>query len=157
VAIGLILIYCLLSIVNSALKEGIESWVKKRAIDLERGIWEILHDKKGDGLAKAFYDHPLICGLYRGEYTPSRWRITEVLCGSNLPSYIPAGAFASTLLELALGPNPQGSVEELNTKIDRCPGVNEPIKRILKLFVAETAGDVAKLRERIETWFNSAM
>src|SRR5262249_35914651 len=105
VAIGLILIYSLLSLVNSAIKEGIESWVKKRAIDLERGIRELLRDPQGTGLANDFFNHPLIYGLYKGSYKPSPTNFFTILFeGSNLPSYIPPPAFASALLDLVLGP-----------------------------------------------------
>src|SRR5262249_10550292 len=102
VAIGLIFIYLLLSLVTSAIKEGIESWLKMRAMDLEKGIRELLHDSKGDGFAKKFFDHPLICSLYKGDYKPGATKGLSILKGTTLPSYIPARTFALALMDIVL-------------------------------------------------------
>lgn len=157
VAIGLILIYSLLSLVNSAVKEGIESWVKKRAIDLERGIRELLHDPKGDGLAEAFFNHPLICGLYKGAYKPSPTNFFTILYeGSTLPSYIPPAAFASALLDIVLGPPSAGNAKPpLLATIEQIK--NPSVKKVLLALAAKAQGDVEQLRKEIETWFNNAM
>ena len=64
VAVGLILVYLLLSLVASAMREGIESIVKSRAVHLERGIRAMLDDPDGSGLATQFYRHPLIYSLF---------------------------------------------------------------------------------------------
>ncbi|MBI3410583.1 MAG: hypothetical protein HY040_19780 [Planctomycetes bacterium] len=157
VAIGLVLIYCLLSLVNSAVKEGIESWVKKRAIDLERGIREILHDPQGTGLAKDFFNHPLICCLYKGEYKPSPTNFVTILYeGSSLPSYIPPAAFASALLDIVLGPPGAGNASPpLTSMINRIE--NGHVKKALLALAAKAQGDVEQLRKEIEAWFNNAM
>jgi hypothetical protein len=65
VAIGLIFIFVLVSVICSVVREGIESWLKTRAAFLEHGIRELLHDKQAQGLARSFYNHPLIYGLFR--------------------------------------------------------------------------------------------
>ena len=44
VAIGIIFIYLLVSLLCSAVREGIEAWTKTRAAYLEYGIRELLHD-----------------------------------------------------------------------------------------------------------------
>src|SRR5262245_54850626 len=140
VAIGLILIYSLLSLINSAIKEGIESWVKKRAIDLERGIRELLHDPQGEGLAKDFFNHPLICGLYKGEYKPSATIIFTILWeGSTLPSYIPPASFASALLDLVLGPPSPGNAKPpLLTTLNQIQ--NLQVKKVLLTLAAKAQG-----------------
>lgn len=58
VTIGVIFVFILISIICSAIREGIEAWMKTRAAFLEQGIRELLHDKKGEGLAKSFFHHP---------------------------------------------------------------------------------------------------
>src|SRR5260370_37288431 len=88
VAIGMIFVYLLLSLISSAIKEGIESWVKKRAIDLEKGVRELLNDHTGTGLAKQLFNHPFISSLYKGSYEPPGK--LSLLTGTKLPSYIPA-------------------------------------------------------------------
>src|SRR4051794_39012227 len=101
VAIGLIFIYLLLSLICSALNEILESWLKMRARDLERGIRELLGDP---GMVKKLYDHPLISGLFKGSYEPAK-ESKKTGCyatASNLPSYIPSRNFALALMDLAL-------------------------------------------------------
>ena len=68
VAIALVFVYLLVSMVCSAVREGIESKLKSRAAYLERGIRELLHDPDARGLARSFYEHPLIYGLYANSY-----------------------------------------------------------------------------------------
>lgn len=49
VAIGLIFVYLLLSLICSAANEVIESFLKNRATDLERGIRELFNQNGGGG------------------------------------------------------------------------------------------------------------
>lgn len=131
VAIGMILVYLLLSLICSAVNEIIEAWLKKRATDLERGIRELLRDWEGEGVVKDLYQHPLISGLFRGEYKPtdlshksglgnwlrekvsaarldarkSGYRLRGLLLnrgGTDLPSYIPTRNFALAMIDLVL-------------------------------------------------------
>jgi hypothetical protein len=94
VAIGLVFIFLLLSLICSAISEIIETLLKKRASDLEKGIREFLQDTDGTGLAKEIYNHPLVFGLYKGGYEPKK--------SSNLPSYIPSRNFALALMDTIL-------------------------------------------------------
>lgn len=55
VAIGVIFVFVLVGILCFAIREGIEAWLKTRAAFLERGIRELLHDVKAEGIAKSFY------------------------------------------------------------------------------------------------------
>src|SRR4029079_11621332 len=103
VAIGIIFVFLLVSMICSAIREGIESWVKARAAFLEQGIRELLHDRHAVGIARSVYTHPLIYGLYAAEYEPgSATRVLSGLSrGGNLPSYIPSRSFALALLDIA--------------------------------------------------------
>src|SRR5688572_3729071 len=67
-AIGMVLIFLLMSLICSALREAIESVLKHRASDLHRGIRELLQDRQGTGLVRELYSHPLVYGLFEGEY-----------------------------------------------------------------------------------------
>ena len=95
IAIGIIFIFILVSIICSAIREGIEAWLKTRAAYLEYGIRELLHDKAGVGLAKSFYQHPLIHSLFLSDYSPKDIAKSPGLLanGANLPSYIPSKNF----------------------------------------------------------------
>ena len=106
VAIGMIFVYLLLSLICSAVNEIIESKLKNRATDLERGIRELFNDVKGDGIVKDFYNHALIRGLYGGIYNRKIKALTnyDYVSPSNLPSYIPAGNFAFAVMDILLHP-----------------------------------------------------
>lgn len=108
VAIGMIFIYLLLSLMCSAANEIIELMLKKRAIDLERGIRELLQPGTASGtpgIVQKLYDHALVNNLFGGTYEESRianpfrrlWR-------TQLPSYIPARNFALALMDLVALP-----------------------------------------------------
>ena len=93
VAIGIAFVYLLVSLLCSAIVEGAEAILKRRAKDLEMGIGELLRDPK---LVAQLYNHPLINGLYKGSYTPGM---------SNLPSYIPSRSFALAIMDLLISPD----------------------------------------------------
>jgi hypothetical protein len=106
VAIGMIFIYLLLSLMCSAANEIIELLLKKRAIDLEQAIREMLNGNSNPGsqdIVQDFYNHPLINGLFEGSYEGSRiankmsW-VRRTL----LPSYIPARNFALAIMDLVV-------------------------------------------------------
>ena len=109
VAIGMIFIYLLLSLMCSAANEMIELMLKKRAIDLERGIRELLDPdtKSGeDGIVKNLYDHALVNNLFGGSYEDSRIgsRLRRVF-RTKLPSYIPARNFALAVMDIVALPD----------------------------------------------------
>jgi hypothetical protein len=104
VAIGMIFVYLLLSLMCSAANEIIELMLKKRAIDLERGIRELLcpgTDSGTDDIVAKLYNHALINNLFGGTYEESRIgsKLRRVL-RTQLPSYIPARSFALALMDL---------------------------------------------------------
>lgn len=133
VAVGLSLIYLLMSALCSAVRELVEAFFKTRAAELERGIREMLHAEPAQAkkLVAQVYEHPLIRSLYRGTYAEAS-RGTSGRSG--LPSYIPSANFAVALLQKA-------------------PHVVETA-----LGVAHTAGvNTAALQANVEAWYDSVM
>ena len=55
VAIGMVLVYLLLSFVAAAVREGVETLLKERSPFLQRGVTELLHDAD---LTAALFSHP---------------------------------------------------------------------------------------------------
>ena len=107
VAIGMIFVYILLSLMCSAANEIIELLLKKRAIDLERGIRELLAPNSTSGepdVVQELYNHPLVNSLFGGTYQQSRIANTfkRKMMRTGLPSYIPARTFALALMDLVL-------------------------------------------------------
>ena len=67
VAAGLVFVYLLLSLMCTSAKEILEVVLRKRSTDLEAGIRQLLNDPQGVGLAKDFFEHPLISSMIPGE------------------------------------------------------------------------------------------
>ena len=162
VAIGLILVYLLLSLIATAAREGIESMMKSRAVQLERGIRALLDDPSGSGFSTRFYKHPLISSLFEGEYQAVARRRT----GANLPAYIPTGSFVQAVLDLALRPAvPAPYVAEqtdvkvttntLRASIDR---IESPaVQRALRSAVDSAQGDIDRVRSALADWYDGTM
>src|SRR3954454_11116209 len=102
-AIGMIVVYLLVSTLCSAVREAIEAMLKTRAAYLERAIREMLDDKDGKGLAQHLFDHPLLSGFFLGKYQPkpAQKKLWVLANGRGLPSYVPASSFAKALLDIA--------------------------------------------------------
>jgi len=90
VAIGMILLFLLVSLLVTIVQEAIASLFKLRARNLRAAIANLL----GEARAASFYRHPLIAGLYRvkpgAPDSPTR----------RLPSYIPDRTFVLALLDV---------------------------------------------------------
>jgi hypothetical protein len=183
VAIGIIFVYLLLSLICSAVNEIIESLLKNRATDLERGISVLFNQENGGKMIEAFYKHPLISGLFRGAYKPKKEntiRFWHFLLPTNLPSYIPARNFSSAVIDLILHPtafesNVQGAstgtqaaVEiPVNPSIPPAtmanlrPNISEfggnQFAQALRALAEQSGNDINKMRENLEAWFNGSM
>jgi hypothetical protein len=169
VAIGVIFVYILVSIICSAVREGIEAWLKTRAAYLEYGIRELLRDgKNGTGLVTAFYNHPLIFSLFGGDYTPADMAGPRPLLarGRNLPSYIPAANFATALMDIAArGPDTNASSSSPNSVPISLSAVranvtklaSRPVQRAVLAAIDIAQGDLDKAQANIEAWYNGAM
>ena len=182
VAIGLVFVYLLLSLMCSAVNEIIEAKLKNRATDLERGIRELFDEENGGGIVEKFYKHPLIYGLYSGKYQTANKKIGfwDYLKKTNLPSYIPSANFAQAILDIvfndvktenisadvnpgqeslpAADDSPNSSLITVRSiqSATQNPGSSK-FQLALRALAQQSEGDVNKLRENIEAWFNSSM
>jgi hypothetical protein len=185
VAIGLSFIFLLLSLICSAIVELIESVLKNRATDLERGIRELFNQDGGGQLAAKFYNHPLINGLYRGLYKRKDGESIgklDYLKSTNLPSYIPAKNFANAILDIVLHPpatanvarddSPAASSNASVSTLDApaLPTSMEAVRlaikrnfgstqfgRAMRTLAEEAGTDLNAMRSSVETWFNGGM
>jgi hypothetical protein len=92
VAIAVIFVYLLLSLVCTALNEGIASLIDKRGKNLVEGIKNLLNDPKFTGLAQQLYNHGLIGGISQYASDPSK--------RTRLPSYMSGESFSLALLDI---------------------------------------------------------
>jgi hypothetical protein len=169
IAIGLSFVYLLLSLICSSVNEGIESFLRNRANDLEAGIRNLLSDKPGSwwasvlpwvnsienkSITREFYRHPLIRNLFQYEV--------------KLPTYIPARNFALALMDMAAkdGVLLRGATEPSATPapgtlvfVDAVNGTPLPdsLKNSITALVTAANGDAQQARVNIENWFNSSM
>jgi len=173
VAIGLIFVFLLFSTICAAIRECIETITKTRAAYLERGLRELLHDKEGKGLAKEFYEHPLIYSLYTADrYLPGACDKKPGICprGGTLPSYIPAKNFAAAMIDIAA----RGSLPDLTSqqkdkglsssiltadmlRIGITKMENERVARALLNALDLAQDDLNKARLNLESWFDAGM
>lgn len=186
VGLGLILFFLLASLMATAVRELIEALLKTRAMDLERGIRELLDDPRGLAMAQSFFDHAHIFSLFRGQYDPSRlksaglfrrWLKTdnplvtdkvgfEMPLGARraLPTYIPAGLFATAMIDLvgrasASWPYPV-SAEPLTLDLlrQRAAGLPSPrLQRAVLSAIDNAEGEFSKVKTNLEAWFNGSM
>ncbi len=190
VVIGIIFIFVLVSLIVSAVREGMEAWLKTRAAYLEHGIREMLqrgikpkttkgHHRHGGhdaeavdepemDLAREFFEHPLIFGLFSGEYKPvsPNKKPSIFTSGKNLPSYIPSRNFAMALMDIAArGPQtdelsshpdaPGLSVENIRMNI---ANLRSPfVQRALLAALDTSKGDIERMQKSLESWYDSAM
>ena len=162
VAIGLALIFLMLSLIASGVREAVEAIVKSRAVELERGIRSLLDDRDGTGMARALYQHPLVYSLYPGTYEPAAKRFR----GRMLPDYIPARNFAVALLDMATrGPNVGVYAAQQTSPVLTIPALRASVQRIPSTFVQRALlsaidsahGDIARVQTNVEAWYDSAM
>jgi hypothetical protein len=178
IAIAMILFYLFISLICSAIREGIEALMKVRAMNLERGIRELLNDPSGTAIVKDLFNHPQLSGLFTGEYKPEALK-RNVLKGvlpelkkklgwwarSDLPSYIPASNFAVALLDITANgplsdkpdqaPPPPLSLDTVRSSIATLP--NSQVQRAILNAVDRANGDLATAQKNLEDWFNSGM
>src|SRR5262249_28034598 len=146
VAIGLTLVYLLLSLFCSALTELVATAAGLRWRNLREGVRNLLDGASGEASANQLYNHPLIQGL-----TQQRAWLTRK------PSYIPSHTFMVALLDTILPANPTDNPRtfaDVKRAVGNIP--NEQVKRAL-LALADEAGDLDRFRINIEHWFDSAM
>ena len=92
VGIAVVFVYLLLSLICTALNEGIASLIDKRGKNLVEGIKNLLNDPKFTGLAQQVYNHGLIGGISQYAADPTK--------RTRLPSYISSESFSLALLDI---------------------------------------------------------
>jgi hypothetical protein len=134
VAIGLILVYLILSLAVTAAGEMFAAWFSGRARVLKKGIHNMLRD---ESKARDLYAHPLIRSISRD---------------NKAPSYIPSRMFATALID-TIAPAAEDGAR-------RMPSISQArghIEKIVALHWQDAGGNPEQFKKNIETWFNSSM
>jgi hypothetical protein len=138
VVLGLILVYLLLGLICTAVNELLAQVLRLRAKTLAEGIGNILNDPQAQGLAKFFYEHPLIRAFYRK---------------GDRPSYIPSQAFAITMIDIVTKDHSQ-DLDQLEAGVKNLG--NERVRNVLQLFVNRAGGKIENVQANLEQWFNDS-
>jgi hypothetical protein len=174
VAIGMAFLFLLMSLVCTAIKEWLEGVLKWRAMDLERALRTLLDDAAGE-VTLDLYRHPLIHSLFQGSYDPASLRSSMMTPGKgamhmrlrdrrNLPSYIPAGHFATAFIDLvgrgpvAAGPADDAQEVSIAMLRQRAAALPSPHLRRAMLSAMDPAGDnIDQIRLNLQRWFDGTM
>jgi hypothetical protein len=147
VVIGLTLIYLVLSIGCSGIKEVIAAIFSLRAKTLESGVRRMLKNGANDLTAQVFA-HPLIQATApEGEK----------------PSYISSRMFAAVLFDVVAPPPPVAvaavaqlrTIDSVRTGIAQIPDVK--LRTTLLNMVDTSGGDIDVARVKVEHWFDDTM
>ena len=141
VVIGLVMVYLVLSIGCSGIKEIFASLFGLRATTLEKAIRNMLKSGTNDYTAK-LYAHSLIASS-----APEGQK----------PSYMSARSFASALFDV-LAPATPGqpqSIMSLRTAVAQIP--EEKLRTTLLNFIDTSNGTIDDARSKVEHWFDDTM
>jgi len=166
VTMGILVVFLLVSTVCTAIREGIESLLKTRAAYLEMGIRELLHDEEAKGLARAFFNHPIIYCLYPGKYRPGSTKRQTLQRGGDMPSYVSGRTFALALMDIvARGPTTDAAssspelapltFESLRQNVGNLD--NPQLQRVLLMAIDSAEGDLEQVRQNLHQWFDDSM
>lgn len=139
IAIGLILMYLVLSLICTVVNEIIATVTRLRARTLRAGVTKLIDDAE---LLRVFDDHGLISG-------------TEAALKGKGPSYLSGRTFAAAILDSFDPETPQVDYKAVVAAIDGLPASN--IKDALKSATVDTGDSLDKLRANVASWFDSAM
>ncbi|WP_409277094.1 hypothetical protein [Pseudomonas defluvii] len=162
VAAGLTLIFLVLSVACTAIRESIEAWMKMRSVMLEQTVRELFQDPQGTGLTQDLFKHPLINGLYLGQYKPEDLTAGQRMpWHCSLPAYIPSDSFALALLDLVQrkpGEDrtpPPLSIDGLREAVDL---IESPaVQRVLRIALERGNDRIEDIQAFLEGWYDSAM
>jgi hypothetical protein len=168
VAIGLVLMYLVLSLVCTVVNEYVASKLNLRSRSLEASLFELLDDQS---VRERFYSHGLIAGTTRAlMHARPLFRMTAAPRALDLaasavppppdhPSYIASTTFVAALVGSLTGSDaastgvPQFS--EVQSAIRTLP--QSRIKSALVASLVTAQGDFEKFRASVATWFDDSM
>ena len=136
VALGLIVLYVLLSVAASSVKEWISSVFGLRSKNLRKGIDRLV----GEDFARRIYEHPLVGHL--------------ALEGKK-PSYIEAKTFASVVVDL-LDRDDEEQSEDPTTMVKKLPE-DHFLRTALQVLMRQGDGTLPGFQRELSVWFDESM
>lgn len=168
VAIGLVLVYLVLSMMASAANELYSNVAQSRAKNLEQFIRHLFispqEAKKTDTLF-GFIRRHLPNKMTEAEkvaegscdYFYEKTLIAPHTNGHHRPAYINPSDFAQAIMDMVYPERQEkATFEEWQKAIHLLPD-SFPVKQVLTSTLNNTRDDLSKLQVHLETWFNSSM
>lgn len=146
IAIGLTFVFLVFSLIVSAANELVLSLFNHRGRCLKWGIAMLLSDPKTQGVAKAFWDHPLVRSVSSTD--------------DGKPSYLGADIFVPALMDmirtgkLAAPGAAAVAAQDVASYLNAIQ--SQAVKETLRA-VAGEAQELAEFEKRLEVWFNHGM
>ena len=136
VALGLIVLYVVLSVAASSVKEWISSVLGLRSKNLRKGIDRLV----GEDFAREIYKHPLV-----GHLAPD----------GKKPSYIEAKTFARVVVDL-LDRDDGRQSDDPAAMVKTLPQ-NHPLRAALHALVRHGDGSLPDFQREVSAWFDESM
>ena len=153
-ALGLILIFLILSLLATAIQEFIAGGLSLRGTMLDEALQKLLTneplDEATDVAAKDLYEKFQKHNWYNTLRPKKKWH--HYLWGGNVPSYINSSTF-STILVHVLGSG--NDIQKLETAIGEMK--DGKLKTFLQDNLEDTEKDIHKFKKRIEDWYDTTM
>ena len=150
VGIGLIFIFLIFSLILTATAEMLESFLKNRAVDLQRALKELLGSEQA---RQELMNHGMLFGLYQGGSSiPTDAELEKGKLKYNvahIPSYIPKDSFAKALIDLLSDPPLTSAFTDTATPTS--------LKTAFSAMQRQTRGDAALLQVEVERWYDATM
>lgn len=149
--IGLVGIYVTLSLLVTAIGEGISQALGLRG----RNLYRVITGLVGADSTKKFYQHPRIRQLMQYDNSMSFYQKAKFQLGFAWPSYIPADIAAEVLLEEQLKTpliQLRQSPLEIQQRLENLP--ESDIKVALLQFWYQADADSQKFQLLVQDWFN---
>lgn len=150
VAIGLSLMYLLFSLIVTSTMEIISQVLKMRSKTLRQGIENLLNEG-GEGLAKKFFEHPLVYAFYKERVQDS---------GKASMSYIPSDIFAKTVVDLLCKEKAaEGAVKKNMESLKKALMDHQDLAfvRAISGLIDEKEQSLDKAMKNIASWYDHSM
>ncbi len=139
VAIGLVLMYLVLSLICTVVNEHISTLAGLRASTLQSGIEQLIDDPT---IRADFYNHGMMAGA-------------KAASNGNHPSYLSGRGFALALLGSLDVTKPVPGFADIEDAVKTLPDSN--IRDVLLSHLATADKDVTVLRDGVASWFDHSM
>jgi hypothetical protein len=140
ILIGLVTIYLAFAVACTACVELVSAFLNFRSENLRAALSELLNGdiSDGEGFVAAFYEHPLVKSLSKGD--------------NKKPSYIPPEIVSKVVESILIA---KAGVQDLDKALQSLP--DSRAKALLTILLEDAQGDAGRFREGVAMQFDATM